>query len=293
MTFRLRPLALAPLALLLALAAPAAAQTQAEEIPLPESGADRTEALPEELEGVGIQPPPDAAVPRGLRFRDEEARPVGLEEYLGRDRPVLLALVYYQCPMLCNLLLNGVVDAMRDMDLEPGRDFELVAVSINPLETPGLAKLKKQAYLTDYGRPESAPGWHLLTGNEQNIKALADSVGFRYNYVDDTGEYAHGAGVFVLTPEGRLSRFLAGVMFESRTMRLALLEASEGKIGSALDQFVLFCFHYDETTGRYAPAARRIMQAGGALTVLVIGAMLLTFWLRETRRRRKAETGSR
>jgi protein SCO1/2 len=278
-------------ALLLVAGLPAVTPARERPDPMPEEGG-RTEALPEELEGVGIQPPPDAAVPSGLRFRDEEGQAVGLESYLGRERPVLLALVYYQCPMLCNLLLNGVVNAMQDMDLEPGRDFDLVAVSINPLETPGLAKLKKKAYVTDYGRPGTASGWHLLTGNEENIRPLADSMGFRYRYVDDRGEYAHGAGIFILTPEGRLSRFLSGVMFDSRTLRLSLLEASEGKIGSPLDQFVLFCFHYDETSGRYAPAARRIMQAGGALTVIVVGALLLTFWLREARRRRKAKTGS-
>jgi len=246
--------------------------------------AERSEPLPKELEGVGITELPGARIPLHLTFRDENGNPVRLEQYFTRGRPVILTLNYYRCPMLCGLMLNGLMDGLRELDWQPGREFEIVTVSIDPLETPTLARLKKQSYMESLGRPEAAAGWHFLVGQPAEIKALADAVGFHYRYSEERKEYVHAAGLFVGTPEGRIARYLYGVMFEGRTLRLALTEAAEGRIGSTVDQLLLYCFHYDANQGRYVVAATNVMRLGGAATALVLGGWLLTWWLRGGRR---------
>jgi protein SCO1 len=261
-------------ALAAALAAPALAQ--------------RTEPLPEELEGVGITERRDAQLPLDLPFRDSQGNAVRLGDYLHDGRPVLLSLVYYRCPMLCTLVLNGMVDALRDVPLAPGQDFELITVSIDPVETPALARAKQDVYVAEYGHPEAGRGWHFLTGGEESIQALAEAVGFGYRYDADRNEYAHAAALFVVTPDGRVSRYLYGVLFDPRTVRLSLVEASEGRIGSALDQILLYCYHFDAAKGRYAPAAMRLMRAAGAFTVILLGSFLAAQWVREARRKRAA-----
>ncbi len=248
--------------------------------------ADRAEPLPKELEGVGLVQRVGAQVPLDLTFTDEQGTRVRLGEFFKTGRPVILDLGYYSCPMLCTLVLNGAVAALRPLPFEPGRDYDLVMVSIDPLETPELARAKKQNYVADYGRPAAAGGWHFLVGQEPNIKRLADAVGFSYRYDPEQRQYAHTAALIILTPEGKVSRYFSGIQFEPRDLRLALAEASDGKIGSALDQVLLFCFHYDAVTGKYTLAATRLVQAGGAATVLILGATLTTWWLRERRRRR-------
>jgi protein SCO1/2 len=250
--------------------------------------AQRQEPLPDQLEGVEITENLNGQVDLDLEFIDEAGDKVALKQFFHDERPVILTLVYYRCPMLCGLVLNGLVDTLKDLDWTPGQQFEIVTVSINPLETPKLATLKKQNTLKGYERPGAGSGWHFLTGKQEDIDKLAGEVGFGYRYVEETGEYAHPAAIFILTPDGRISRYLSGIQNEPRTMRLALVEASDGGIGSALDQFILSCFHYDADAGRYAPAAMKIMRLGGGATVVILGIALLAFWLRESRRRAKA-----
>ena len=246
--------------------------------------AQRQEPLPPELEGVGITEKLDARVPLDLEFLDEAGNTVPLREYFDGSRPVMLTLNYYSCPMLCTLQLNGLIAGLQDLAWTPGREFEMVTVSINPLETPELARLKKQTYLEAYGRPGAAAGWHFLVGGEDNIKRLAAAVGFGYRYNEQRKEYAHAAAVMLVTPDGRLARYLYGVEYPTRTLRLGLAEAGEGVVGSAADQFLLYCFHYDAKANSYVMAATTVMQAGGLLTLLLLGGWLLARWVRDARR---------
>lgn len=246
----------------------------------PWARAQRAEPLPKGLEGVGITEHPGAQVPLGLEFAAEDGKPVKLSQYVSGKKPVILTLNYFRCPMLCTLLLNGLVDGLKELAWTPGDQFEVVTVSIDPLETPKLAMLKKESYITEFGRPAAAAGWHFLTGKERDIKALAASVGFGYRYDEERQQYAHAAGIFLLTPDGRVARVLYGVMFEPRTLKLALTEAGEGKVGTTADQALLYCYHYDANAGRYVVAASNIMRLGGATTAVVVGVWLLSAWRR-------------
>jgi len=243
--------------------------------------AQRAEPLPKELEGVGIEERPGAQVPLDAVFFDEDGREVKLGELLA-GRPTILALVYYRCPMLCGLVLQGLLSGLKELPATVGEGFGVVTISIDPLETPTLAKLKKQTYLGEYGRPGAAAGWRFLTGTEKDIRAVADSVGFHYKWNEERGEYAHGAGIFVLTPQGKVARTLYGVLFEPRTLKLALSEAREGKTSFG-EKIVLYCFHYDANEGRYVVAATRIMRAGGLVTALGLGSWLFVAWRRSKR----------
>jgi protein SCO1/2 len=242
--------------------------------------AQRREPLPKDLEGVGITEHPGAKLPLDVEFKDEDGGTVRLGRYFTGDRPVILTLGYYRCPMLCTLVLNSLVDGLRDLPWTPGREFEVVTVSIDPTETPTLARLKKQNYLEEYARPGAASGWHFLTGREENIRRLADAVGFGYRYVPERGQYAHAAAIFVATPDGRLAKVLYGVVYQPKTVRLALTEAGEGKVGTTADQLLLYCFHYDAQEGRYVLAAQNIMRFGGASTALIVGLWLAVSWRR-------------
>ena len=249
--------------------------------------AQRTEPLPQDLEDVGVTQNLDAALPLDLEFVDEEGRRVKLGDYFDSDRPVLLSLVYYECPMLCTLVLDGMVRVMEEMDWVPGDQFDVVTISIDPEETTELAVQKKENYLRSYGKPEAAAGWHFLTGDEDAIRSVADTVGFRYRYMEENGEFAHPAVLFVLTPEGRVSRYLFGVQHDPQTLRLSLVEASEGGIGTPVDKFLLYCYRYDPAEGRYAPVAMQLMRVGGGATILLLGGVMLTLWLREARHKRR------
>jgi protein SCO1 len=249
------------------------------------SSAQRQEPLPKELEGVGVDEKLGASLPRGLAFVDDTGAAVTLGTYLGRGKPAILTLNYYECPMLCTLQLNGLVDALRELDWAPGRDFEIVTVSINPLETPRLAAAKKKSYLESLGRPGAEAGWHFLTGRQPEIAALADAVGFRYRYNEERKEYTHASVLTMLTPDARVARYLYGVMLEPKTVRLGLTEAGQGHLGSTGDRFLLMCFHYDADAGRYVVAAGRLMRLGGGCTALVLGVWLGGWWWRERRRR--------
>jgi protein SCO1 len=229
---------------------------------------------PELLKDVGIDQKLNDSIPLDLVFRDEHGRAVRLSEFFGQ-KPVVLALVYYDCPMLCTQVLNGLDRSLRDVPMDIGKDFNVLTVSIDPSETPKLASAKHDLYTGIYGRPGAAEGWHFLTGEESQIRPLANAVGFRYAYDADSKQFAHASAVMVLTAEGKISRYFYGITYPGRDMRLGLVEASEGKIGSPVDQVLLFCYHYDPATGKYGLLISRVIKAGGLLTVLAIGILVL------------------
>lgn len=239
------------------------------------------QGLPPELENVGITEKIGAKIDLDLEFVAENGYPRALRSYFHVGRPVILNLVYYECPMLCNLLLNGQTAALRELSGAPGVDFEIVTVSIDPGETFDLAQRKRAVYLESYGRP--APGWHFLTDYRGNVKRLAEQVGFRYAYDARTGQYAHAAAIMILTPEGRLARYLYGVQFKPRDLRLALAEARRGKGRLSVDQLLLFCYHYDPQSRSYVLFATNLMRAAGALSVVALGWVLFRLWRREAR----------
>lgn len=248
-------------------------------------GTARVGARPSELEGVGIDERLGGALPMDATFRDELGRTVELGDYFDGDRPVVLVLAYYRCPMLCNLVLNGLTDSLSGLAWTAGGRFEVVTISIDPEETPAVASVKKRAQLAHYGREEAAGGWHFLTGTKAEIDAVADATGFSYRWVEERAEYAHPAVVHVATPSGELSRYLYGVRYEPATMRMALVEAADGEIGTIVDRLLMYCFHYDATEGRYTPIAMRLMRVGGAVTLTVLAVALTVFWRRERRAR--------
>ena len=241
----------------------------------------RGESLPDALENVGIDDHRGDPVPGELVFRDEQGRDVALASFFGHDRPVILVFGYYRCPMLCPLVMRGLFDVLGELEWSAGEQFEVLYVSIDPTDTPRAAQRMKASYLREYVRPTADAGVHFLTGNEASIRSLADAVGFRYAYVAERNEYAHGAVITLLTPGGAISQYLYGVTFDPQTLRLALVEASEGAIGSALDRFLLFCFHYDSEAGRYTPSVLAMVRIGGVVTVGLIGLFLIVLWRRE------------
>ena len=243
--------------------------------------------LPPALVGVGIQQKLNAPVPLDAVFSDEAGRSVALGSFFG-EKPVLLALVYYQCPMLCTQILNGVEISLKAVKLDPGRDFEVVVVSFDPADTPELAAAKKTNYLRRYGRPNTANGWHFLTGTPPNIKALTDAVGFYYRWDPVNKQFAHASGIFVATPQGRLSHYFYGVEYSPRDIRLALVESSQEKIGSPVDAILLYCYHYDPAAGKYGAVAMHIVRLGGGTFVLIGSVFLFIMWRRDWRADRQA-----
>jgi protein SCO1 len=242
---------------------------------------ERTKPRPDLLKKVALEQRLNAQVPLDLVFRDEHGHPVPLGTYFGK-RPVVLSLAYYECPMLCTLALNGQLRAFRSLDFSVGREFEVVVVSINPKETPALAAAKKATYLSSYRRSGAGNGWHFLTGTEPSIRALADAVGYKYEYDPESKQYAHPTGLMVITPEGRIAAYQYGVEYSARDLRLALVGASDEKIGSPVAEVVLYCFHYDPATGKYSLAILKLVRVGAALTILA----LLAFFLIASRRHR-------
>lgn len=243
--------------------------------------------LPGALEGVGIDQRLNQPVPLNLVFKDDSGRAVPLSTYF-HGKPVLLALVYYQCPMLCTRILNGVVDSLNAISFTPGQDFEVVTVSFDPKDTPELAAAKKKTYLASYKRSGTANGWHFLTGDPASIKALTEAVGFHYKYDPVTKQFAHASGIMLLTPNGRLSRYFYGVEYKPRDVRLGLVEASNNKIGNAVDEVLLFCYHYDAATGKYGAVAMNAERIGGAAFLLLAGSGLFMLWRRDRRTSREA-----
>lgn len=251
---------------------------------------ERREAAPKRLEGVDVVERLGEAVPLDLVFNDEAGHPIALREIVDGSVPVIFTLNYSDCPMLCSLQLDGFVKALAAMDFSAGREFRIVTVSLNPDEQPRRAADTKGKYLARYGRPGTEAGWRFLTGSSNNIGALAAALGIQYGYNEQRDEYVHPALVTLVTPDGRVGRYLYGIEYHPKTLRLSLTEVSKGKIGSTVDRLVLYCFHYDEKEGRYAPAARNLMKLGGAATVVLVGGMLLSFFVAERRRKGKPTT---
>ena len=239
----------------------------------PDDAGDPAKAKPGLLGQVGIDQHLNQQIPLHLVFNDESGREVQLGEFFGK-RPVILAMVYYECPMLCTQVLNGLVSALGVINFDVGREFDVVAVSINPKETPALAAQKKQAYLDRYKRPLSTTGWHFLTGKDENIKQLAAAVGFRYAFDPAIQQYAHGAGVELLTPKGVISKYFYGIEFSARDIRFGVIEASEEHIGTPIDDVLLLCYHYDPSTGKYGAAAIEAVRIGAVATMLGLGTFL-------------------
>jgi protein SCO1/2 len=247
-----------------------------------------TDDVPEALRGVTIDQRLDQQVPLDLMFRDEQGQAVPLSRYFG-DKPVILSLAYYECPMLCTLVLNGLASALKVLSFDVGKEFEVVTVSFDPRETPAQAAAKKVSYLKEYGRPEAgAKGWHFLTGEQESIRRLTEAVGFRYKWDPESKQFAHAAGIVVLTPQGRIARYFYGVEFAPRDLRLGLIEAADGKIGSRVDQLLLFCFHYDPQTGRYGALAINSVRLGGILTVAALSTFVVIMLRRERRTQQTA-----
>ncbi len=237
-------------------------------------------SLPPVLRSVGFDQRLDGQVPLDLPFRDEAGGAVRLGDYFD-TKPVILVLAYFKCPMLCTEVLNGLVRTMLDLPLDLGKDFRIVTVSFDPRETPELAAAKKKTYLERYGHRGAEDGWHFLTGEEASIKRLTEAVGFRYTYDPRTDKFAHASGILVLTPTGRISRYFYDIRYSPRDLRLGLVEASAGRIGSRVDQILLYCFHYDPVEGKYGPTIMTFVRLGGVLTLLAVGLFLAVLWRRE------------
>ena len=244
---------------------------------------------PDALKNIGIEQRQGNTLPLDARFRDEAGRDVRLGDYFGK-KPVVVAPVYYDCPMLCNQVLHGLVGGLRGQPLVLGKDFDVVAVSFDPREGPSSAANKEQVVLSELRRkddPVAAEGLHFLTGEKAQIDAVMDAVGFRYAFDERTNQFAHAAGVMVATPEGKLSHYFYGIEYAPRDLKLALVESSGGKVGSAVDKLILYCYHYDPTTGKYGPAIMNAMRAAGVVTVVGVVALILI--LRRTRARLAAD----
>lgn len=252
-----------------------------------------SEQTPPELQGVTVTEHLGDVVPLDLPFKDENGDETTLRSLLKFGRPVILTPVYYECPMLCNLTLNGLVDGLNQIELSAGRDFEIVSFSFNPKEQPKLAEVKKRAYLTQYKRESAKEGWHFLTGDEEHTKAMCDAIGFGYRYDPVKEEYAHTSTIMFLTPEGKLSRYMNDVKFEPRDLKFALIEASQGSIGSPMDKFLLFmCYHYDPQSKSYAASAIKIMRLGGAMTLVLMIVGFGVLWKLSAQDRTRAATVS-
>lgn len=228
---------------------------------------------PPGLKNVGIEQHLDEQIPPDLTFRDETGKPVRLGDYFGK-KPLILNLVYYQCPMLCGEVLSGLESALRVMKFDVGKEFEVLTISFDPRETPDMATKKKAEFLTRYGRPGAAAGWHFLTGPQESIDALTKAAGFQYQYDPKTGQFAHATAIAVLTTEGKIAQYYYGVEYAPKDLRLGLIQASENKIGTLADQVLLYCYHYDPTTGKYGAIISRVLKLSGLATILFLGIFM-------------------
>jgi len=237
---------------------------------------------PPGLKHVGIEQHLDEQVPLNLAFKDETGKSVQLGDYFGK-RPVILSLVYYRCPMLCGQLLEGLESALRVVDFDPGKQFDVITVSFDPSDTPAVAAAKKAEIMARYKRPGAAGGWHFLTGPQASIDALTKAVGFEYEYDKRTDQFAHATAIMVLTPGGKLTQYYYGIDFPPKDLRLGLIQASKNKIGTVVDQVLLYCYHYDPDAGRYSALIGRVLQIAGGFTVLVLGGFILVMFRLESK----------
>lgn len=252
--------------------------------PMPERSGPRTDAVPAPLQGVGIEEHLGDRLPLDVKLVDQEGREITLGDRLGQGRPVILTLGYYGCPMLCGVVLNGLATGLRELKFEPGKDFDIVTVSIDAKETFELAAQKRASYFEELGWPADRIGWSFHVGSAEQTRRLADAVGFQYRWDEHTQQWAHAAAIFVITPDGRISRYLYGIAYPSQTLEHALVEAGEGKLGTTVDRLLLYCFHYDPDAGSYVFFATNVMKLGGLVTFIGLGGFLLHLW-RGNRRR--------
>jgi protein SCO1/2 len=232
---------------------------------------------PPGLKNVGIEQNLNEQIPPGLAFRDETGKAVTLGDFFGK-KPMILNLVYYQCPMLCGEVLTGLESALRVLKFDVGKEFDVLTVSFDPKETPEMASAKKAEYLKRYGRPGAADGWHFLTGPASSIDALTKAAGFQYQYDPKSGQFAHATAIMVLTPEGKIAQYYYGVEYAPKDLRLGLIQASENKIGTVVDQVLLYCYHYDPDTGKYGAIISRVLQLAAGATVLILGTFLIVMF---------------
>ncbi len=244
------------------------------------SQAGVSSGLPLALKGVGIEQKLNEQLPLSAEFEDEDGNVVKLGDYFGKEKPVILALVYYECPMLCNEVLNGLTGSLKGISFNAGREFEVVAISFDVRENdkPDLAKNKKASYLNRYARPGAEDGWHFLTGTQSEIDRITQAVGFNYQFDEATNQFAHAGGVMVITPEGKISRYLYGIDYAPKDLKFALMDSAEGKIGNPAEQLYLYCFHYNPATGKYGLEILSVLRLMAVATIIGIGVMLFVFW---------------
>ncbi len=243
--------------------------------------AQLNQGKPAILEEIGVDEKLGKSIPMDLEFVNSEGQIIRLSDLIEEGKPVLLNPLYYECPTLCGLVLDAVYNVVNELAWSPGTDYTIISFSIDPNETPDIAANAKQSYLTRLGRIGSEKGWHFLTGDEESIKKLTDSIGFRYKYDEQTGEYLHLASIMMISPKGTITRYLYGASFSEFDLRNALYEAADGTIGSAMDKVVMYCFTYDPSSQSYVPVAMNIMKLGGLATVIILGIFLGVFWRRE------------
>lgn len=243
--------------------------------------------VPPNLNGIGIDQKLNAQIPLDTVFRDENGASIPLRAFFGK-RPVLLAPVYYRCPMLCSQILSGVVAGLRPLSLKPGRDFEVVAISFDPADTPAVAKLKRAHYSHSYSSRAGINGWHFLVGSQSAISAVMDSIGFHYRWDPVNKIFVHASGVMVVTPEGRVARYLYGVEYEPKDLELSLVEASHNRIGSAVDKILLYCYHYDPKTGKYGAVVLNTLKTGAILILVLMAIGMFFLWRSDLRKHRQA-----
>lgn len=247
------------------------------------SAAQPTGEIPPVFDDVGITERLGERVPLDLRFANENGEQVALSSFFDGKRPVMLNLVYHECPMLCSLLLTELTKTLQQMEWQPGGQYDIVTVSFSATEDDSVAARAKAKYIAQLGRPEAAAGWHFLTGTPESIQALAASVGFRFRWVESTREFAHPAALMFLGPDGTITRYIHGMGYEPEDVRKALVEASEGRIGTAMDQILLYCYKYDADANSYVLHAQNLMKLGGFVMLLLLGTLLTLFWRRERR----------
>ena len=247
-----------------------------------------TTGLPDALKTIGIDQKLGEQLPLDTQLKDEDGRVVNLGDYFGHGRPVILALVYYECPMLCNQVLNGLTGSLKGISLDAGKDFEVVAISFDARENdkPGLAAGKKASYVERYGRAGTENGWHFLTGTQESIERVTSAAGFNFKWDEKTDQFAHAAGVMVVTPSGKMSRYFYGIDYAPRDLKLGVLDSAENRVSSPTEKLLLYCYHYDPATGKYGLAILNVIRLGGVATLLGLGTMVFVFW----RKGKKKET---
>lgn len=263
------------LAMSLALAQPPSSFMQ------PQNSGSASQKDAANLKDIGIDQHLDTQIPLNIEFKDENGNTVKLGDYFKKGRPVILTFVYYQCPMLCSEVLNGLNSAMGIMKFSAGQEYEVVTVSIDPRDTPAMAKEKKASYLKEYNRPGAEDGWHFLTGNPDGVAQLAKVSGWKYRWDPKLQQFVHAAGIMIVTPQGKLAQYYYGIEYSPKDLRLGLIEASQDKIGTLVDQVVLYCYHYDPHTGKYGAVIANVLRLAGAATVLLLGGFIVLMFRRD------------